>query len=344
MELLRFGNSGTECVQYALRFARAFTGREKILRFEGHYHGWSDAIHWSGHPGPGEWGPAEAPAAVRRLDRDARGRRGHADRGHLERRRRPRARLRGARLRDRRGDHRADPRQLRRHHAGARLPRAHARARHRARRGADLRRGADRDARRARRGAGALRHPPRPDRAGEGPGRRRPGGRGRRPQGDHGDGDRRAHHARRHLQLESARVLRRDRDGGRDRRAGLLHGARGARPAARRWPGGPGRRRGPRGLLERHRRDVPALVRPRAAGRLPAGARRRRHEPVPDALRRAARARRPDPAAAGGAVLPLRRAHRRRRRPHARGGGRGDAGGCRRRRAAAMSGPRGGVR
>jgi glutamate-1-semialdehyde 2,1-aminomutase len=61
MELLRFGNSGTECVQYALRFARAFTGREKIVRFEGHYHGWSDAIHWSGHPGPNEWGSAAAP-------------------------------------------------------------------------------------------------------------------------------------------------------------------------------------------------------------------------------------------------------------------------------------------
>jgi glutamate-1-semialdehyde 2,1-aminomutase len=61
MELLRLGNSGTECVQYALRFARAFTGREKVVRFEGHYHGWSDAIHWSGHPGPAEWGPQEAP-------------------------------------------------------------------------------------------------------------------------------------------------------------------------------------------------------------------------------------------------------------------------------------------
>jgi glutamate-1-semialdehyde 2,1-aminomutase len=61
MELLRFGNSGTECVQYALRFARTFTGREKIVRFEGHYHGWSDAIHWSGHPGPNEWGSASAP-------------------------------------------------------------------------------------------------------------------------------------------------------------------------------------------------------------------------------------------------------------------------------------------
>jgi hypothetical protein len=62
IDLLRFGQSGTECVQYAIRFARSFTGREKILRFEGHYHGWSDAIHWSGHPGPAEWGPADAPA------------------------------------------------------------------------------------------------------------------------------------------------------------------------------------------------------------------------------------------------------------------------------------------
>lgn len=64
IELLRFGNSGTECVQYALRFARAFTGREKILRFEGHYHGWSDAIHWSGHPSLEEAGPRERPIVV----------------------------------------------------------------------------------------------------------------------------------------------------------------------------------------------------------------------------------------------------------------------------------------
>lgn len=64
MELLRFGNSGTECVQYALRFARAFTGREKIVRFEGHYHGWSDAIHWSAHPTLEAAGPREHPTAV----------------------------------------------------------------------------------------------------------------------------------------------------------------------------------------------------------------------------------------------------------------------------------------
>jgi glutamate-1-semialdehyde 2,1-aminomutase len=64
IDLVRFGNSGTECAQYALRFARAFTGREKILRFEGHYHGWSDVIHWSAHPSLAEAGPAERPHVV----------------------------------------------------------------------------------------------------------------------------------------------------------------------------------------------------------------------------------------------------------------------------------------
>jgi glutamate-1-semialdehyde 2,1-aminomutase len=64
IELLRFGNSGTECVQYALRFARAATGRRLIVRFEGHYHGWSDAIHFSAHPGLAEAGPSARPNAV----------------------------------------------------------------------------------------------------------------------------------------------------------------------------------------------------------------------------------------------------------------------------------------
>jgi glutamate-1-semialdehyde 2,1-aminomutase len=39
-----FSNSGTEAVMVALRLARAFTGRARIVRFAGHYHGWSDAI------------------------------------------------------------------------------------------------------------------------------------------------------------------------------------------------------------------------------------------------------------------------------------------------------------
>jgi len=35
-----FSNTGTEAVQVAFRIARAATGRSRILRFEGHYHGW----------------------------------------------------------------------------------------------------------------------------------------------------------------------------------------------------------------------------------------------------------------------------------------------------------------
>ncbi|HKI94448.1 MAG TPA: glutamate-1-semialdehyde 2,1-aminomutase, partial [Gemmatimonadales bacterium] len=44
MELLRFVNSGTEATMSALRVARAFTGRSKIIKFEGCYHGHADAF------------------------------------------------------------------------------------------------------------------------------------------------------------------------------------------------------------------------------------------------------------------------------------------------------------
>jgi len=42
-----FSGSGTEAVMLALRLARAHTGKRKIVRFHGHYHGWSDAIYTS---------------------------------------------------------------------------------------------------------------------------------------------------------------------------------------------------------------------------------------------------------------------------------------------------------
>ncbi len=45
-----FANSGTEIVQLALRLARAATGRQKYLKFEGHYHGWADDVLVSYHP------------------------------------------------------------------------------------------------------------------------------------------------------------------------------------------------------------------------------------------------------------------------------------------------------
>jgi glutamate-1-semialdehyde 2,1-aminomutase len=44
IELMRFANSGTEAIASAVRLARAVTGRRKLILFEGHYHGWSEAI------------------------------------------------------------------------------------------------------------------------------------------------------------------------------------------------------------------------------------------------------------------------------------------------------------
>lgn len=43
-EMIRFLNSGTEAAMTALRLARAFTGRDKIVKFEGCYHGHSDGL------------------------------------------------------------------------------------------------------------------------------------------------------------------------------------------------------------------------------------------------------------------------------------------------------------
>jgi glutamate-1-semialdehyde 2,1-aminomutase len=64
MEKLRFDNSGTGAVLRALRLARAFTGKTKVIRFEGHYHGWSDQIHWSNRFALADAGPNEAPIPV----------------------------------------------------------------------------------------------------------------------------------------------------------------------------------------------------------------------------------------------------------------------------------------
>jgi len=43
-EMVRFALSGSEAVKYMLRVARAYTGRRKILKFEGHFHGYEDYI------------------------------------------------------------------------------------------------------------------------------------------------------------------------------------------------------------------------------------------------------------------------------------------------------------
>lgn len=63
-ELVRFVVSGTEADQLALRLARAFTGRTKFIKFEGHYHGWSDSLLFSNNPDLELAGPRENPQPV----------------------------------------------------------------------------------------------------------------------------------------------------------------------------------------------------------------------------------------------------------------------------------------
>ncbi len=43
-ERVRFANTGTEAMMAAIRLARGVTGRPKVLKFEGHYHGWHDDL------------------------------------------------------------------------------------------------------------------------------------------------------------------------------------------------------------------------------------------------------------------------------------------------------------
>ena len=63
MEAVRFVNSGTEATMNAVRAARAFTGRSKIAKFEGAYHGTHDWVLVSVSPDPDEGGITQAPEA-----------------------------------------------------------------------------------------------------------------------------------------------------------------------------------------------------------------------------------------------------------------------------------------
>ncbi|MBE7464156.1 MAG: glutamate-1-semialdehyde 2,1-aminomutase [Planctomycetes bacterium] len=67
MEMLRFVSSGSEATSHAIRVARGFTGREKILKFEGCYHGAHDAVLVKAGSGAATFGvpdSAGVPAAV----------------------------------------------------------------------------------------------------------------------------------------------------------------------------------------------------------------------------------------------------------------------------------------
>jgi glutamate-1-semialdehyde 2,1-aminomutase len=60
-ERVAFCSSGSEAVQLAHRLARAFTGRNLILRFEGHYHGWMDSVLVGYRPTGEQLGPLDMP-------------------------------------------------------------------------------------------------------------------------------------------------------------------------------------------------------------------------------------------------------------------------------------------
>jgi glutamate-1-semialdehyde 2,1-aminomutase len=64
VEMVRFSNSGTECTMHAVRLARAATGREKIIKIEGGYHGLHDSVLVSVKPKAEEVGDANFPTSV----------------------------------------------------------------------------------------------------------------------------------------------------------------------------------------------------------------------------------------------------------------------------------------
>ncbi len=61
LEMVRFTTTGTEATYYAVRIARAATGRARVLKFEGHFHGYNDPLAFSFWPSAVEGGPAERP-------------------------------------------------------------------------------------------------------------------------------------------------------------------------------------------------------------------------------------------------------------------------------------------
>ncbi len=64
VDLLRFCSSGSEATLMALRAARAFTGRQRIMKIEGGYHGSYDLAEVSLVPFPDRCGPLDEPVAL----------------------------------------------------------------------------------------------------------------------------------------------------------------------------------------------------------------------------------------------------------------------------------------
>ena len=70
IEVMRMVNSGTEATMSALRVARGFTGREKIIKFIGCYHGHSDSLLVKAGSGAATFGEPSSPGVTRGTAQD----------------------------------------------------------------------------------------------------------------------------------------------------------------------------------------------------------------------------------------------------------------------------------
>lgn len=64
IDMVRMACSGTEATMHAIRVARAFTGRDLILKFEGNYHGFHDHTLWSTYAPVEAYGNRRSPIAI----------------------------------------------------------------------------------------------------------------------------------------------------------------------------------------------------------------------------------------------------------------------------------------
>ncbi|MBM7580686.1 glutamate-1-semialdehyde 2,1-aminomutase [Jeotgalibacillus terrae] len=67
MEKVRFVNSGTEAVMTTIRVARAYTGRDKIIKFAGCYHGHSDLVLVAAGSGPSTLGTPDSAGVTKNI-------------------------------------------------------------------------------------------------------------------------------------------------------------------------------------------------------------------------------------------------------------------------------------
>src|SRR6185436_4038621 len=65
IQMVRMVNSGTEATMSAIRLARAFTGRDKIMKFEGCYHGHGDSFLIKAGSGAATFGVPDSPGVTR---------------------------------------------------------------------------------------------------------------------------------------------------------------------------------------------------------------------------------------------------------------------------------------